>query len=87
MGEGEGVSLRDFVQVQLDELARRLDESATDRAHIREDVSLRVARATFDQVVGRVEQLERVQARLFGGLAVITLLLALLGVALRYLVG
>jgi hypothetical protein len=87
MGEGEGVSLRDFVQVQIDELHRRLEESAEDRGRIREEVGARVPRTSFDLLAGRVEALERVQSRLFGGLAVITILLALLGVALRYLVG
>jgi len=83
----EGVTLRDFVQIQLDLLSARLDESAIDRARIRDELNTRTARTSFELLVQRVELLERQQSRLYGGLGVIALLLALLGVVLRYVVG
>lgn len=87
----EGVSLRDYVEALLRDLGRRLEESATDRAHIRADVAARVPREEYDRTLGqaldRLGRLEDRVARLYGGLAVIVILAGAIGIILRYTVG
>jgi len=85
--EGEGVTLRDYVDVRCDELARRLDESASDSEHIREGIGNRVSRTEFDLMARRVELLERLLARLFGGLTVVALVIGVVVALSRYVVG
>lgn len=90
MAEG-GVSLREYVDVQLAELRRRLDESTRDRQHIRDALSGLVARTEYDRVLGqaldRINSLERTVARLYGGIAVVVLVVSVLGVILRVVLG
>lgn len=85
--EGEGVTLRDYVDVRCDALRDRLDESGQDRERIREQMSNRVSVETFGLLVDRVGSLERQNSRLYGALGVIALLGTVLGFAVRYLFG
>jgi len=80
------VSWRDYVDRRCDELARRLDESASDRERIREGIGSRVTRVEHDVVLERLNKLEGQLSRLYGGLAVVGLVIAVVGLALRYLV-
>lgn len=75
------------VDEQIGGLARRLDESAADRAHLRDEVARRVSRSELDQVLTRIGNVERTLNRIQGALALIVLLASILGVLLRYLVG
>ena len=81
------VHLKDYVDARDEELAGRLDESATDRARIREEIAGLVRAETFQLAVDRIGALERTVSRLYGGLAVLAILLTVLGVGLRYLIG
>jgi hypothetical protein len=79
------VSLRDYVDVRCDELARRLDESAADRERIREGIGNRVPYQTFNLLVDRVGSLERQNSRLYGALGIIAILATVFGFVARYL--
>jgi hypothetical protein len=84
---GDRVSLRDYIEAQLGNIDRRLNESAHDRERIRTALGERVSRSELDQVLARLGAVERTLARLAGALAVVVLLASILGVVLRYLVG
>ncbi len=81
------MTLRDYTDQRCDELARRLDESAVDREHVREGIGARATRLELGLVIDRVSKLETQISRLYGGLAVVGLVLAALALLLRYVVG
>lgn len=87
----EGVSLREYINVQFTELRRRLDESASDRQHIRDALTGLVPRTEYDRVLGqaldRIGKLETTIARIYGGIAVVVLALSMLGIVLRLVLG
>jgi hypothetical protein len=87
----EGVSLRDYIDVQLKELRHRLHESATDRQHIRDALAGLVPRTEYDRVLGqaldRINALERTVSRIYGGIAVVVLALSMIGIILRVVLG
>jgi len=70
---------------------RWLHESSNDRQHIREALSGLVPRTEYDRVLGqaldRINALERTVARIYGGIAVVVLLMGMLGVILRVVLG
>jgi hypothetical protein len=86
-GSEPSVTLRDYVDVRCDELARRLDESGQDRERIREGIGNRVPYTTFNLLVDRVSSLERQNSRLYGALGIIAILGTVLGFAVRYVFG
>jgi hypothetical protein len=81
------VSLKDYVDARDHELLRQLEASTLDRGRIREELGGMVRQETFQLAVDRIGSLERTVSRLYGGLVVLTALLSVLGVVLRYLVG
>jgi hypothetical protein len=85
------VPLRDYVDTLHRELKRRLDESAQDREHIREGIGARVPRVEYDRdrelLLARVERIEGLIARLFGGLTVVALVIGIAVALSRYVVG
>ena len=85
--EPPSVQLKDYVDARDHELGARLDDSARDRALLREELGELVRVETFQLALDRIGALERNIARLYGGLAVIVALLAVLGVSLHYLIG
>lgn len=90
-GSEPSVSLEKYVDTLHDELQRRLDESAEDREHIREGIGARVTRSEYDRdrelLLGRVERIEGLIARLFGGLTVVALVIGIAVALSRYVVG
>ena len=86
-GSEPSVTLRDYVDVRCDELARRLDESGQDRERVREAIGNRVTQETFGLLVDRVGSLERQNARLYGALGIIAILGTTFGFAVRYVFG
>jgi len=83
----EGVSLKEFIVVQLDAFDKRLDESAHDREKIRESLGGFVTKVEFDLLASRVATLEKALARAYGAIGVILLLASLLGILLKFLAG
>jgi hypothetical protein len=81
------VDMKDYVDARDHELGERLDESARDRARIREDLTHLVRSETFQLAVDRIAYLERQVSRLYGGLVVIAALISIAGVILHYTVG
>src|SRR5881392_2954425 len=71
---------KDQVDEQVRGVERRLDESAVDRARLREDLGRFVPRAELDQVLVRLGNAERTLNRIQGALALIVLLASILGV-------
>ena len=68
-------------------IEKRLDESAHERDRIREAQGQFVTRVEFDLLNGRVGQLERGMARVYGALAVIVFLAGAVGVLVKFLTG
>lgn len=81
------VEMKDYVDARDHELGERLDESARDRARIRQDLTGLVRQETFQLAVDRISLLERTVSRLYGGLVVIAALVSIAGVILHYTVG
>lgn len=81
------VMLKDYVDARDHELAHRIDEAADERALIREDLRHLVRAETFQIAVDRISTLERMVSRLYGGLAVLVALIAVMGVIAHYLLG
>jgi hypothetical protein len=78
---------KDYVDAADKRLADRLDESAVDRERIREGIGNRVTDTEFGLLVDRVSSLERQNSRLYGAIAVLTVLVAVFGFTVRYLFG
>ena len=83
----EGVGFKEYVDVQITAINKRLDESRADRERIREAQGQFITRVEHDVAVGRIGRLETSLARIYGALGIIAFLAAGLGVLVKFLTG
>lgn len=88
MGESlNGITFRDYVDARDAELHRRLDESLADRERLHSDLRTTASVREVDVLRDRVSALERLVARLLGGLGVVVALLGFAGLLIRLFIG
>lgn len=82
-----GITFRDYVDARDAELHRRLDESRADRERIHSDLRSTASVREVDVLRDRLTALERLVARLLGGLAAIVTLLGIAGLLIKLFIG